>query len=275
MKVVSRYAGHMATAEAILRQMLPAVDVVWEVADARCPQASRNRRLEGLCGGKPRLLVLASADLADPAQTARWLRHFGETAVALDLRHSMQGDVDELWRRSRQAVAAAGRKPHGPGRLRAMVVGMPNTGKSTLLNRVSGMRHLAVADRPGVTRGQQWLASADEGMLLDMPGVLPMRLGPWPVAWRLWAVGILAVDALDAELACQELLPAIAARAPAAGASRYGMALSEPEILVAIAQRRGLLATGGRPDVAAAAAVVRGEFAKGLLGRVSLEAPEE
>ncbi len=266
----------MATAEGTLRRLLPSVDVLWEVADARCPVASRNRRLVHLVGGKPRLLVLARPDRADPGVTADWVRGLAadQPTLAMDLRQPRPSDIAALWAQSRQAIARAGGSVPPLGRLKAMVAGVPNTGKSTLLNRASGGRHLAVADRPGVTRGEQWLHSAEEGMLLDLPGVLPTRLGPWPVAWRLWAVGVVAVDAVDPEMGASELLGWIAERSPMGLTTRYALEPGEPQAMLAvIAARCGLLRAGGRPDTGAAAQRVRSDFGKGLLGRISLEVP--
>lgn len=266
----------MRRAERDLRRYLAAVDVVWEVADARCPRASRNPRLLRLCGDKPRVLVLTKRDLAEPEATGRWLRRLRADGpvVALDLRGG--GGLGALWAAFAAAQAAGG---GGVATRRALVVGVPNTGKSTLLNRVTGGRHAAVGAAPGVTRGPQWLRVPEGGQVLDLPGVLLPRLGTWPVVWRLWAIGALGARAVDEERAGASLVDWVLARRPGGLLQRYGLAPADaPEGgagLRAIARQRGLLGQGGVPDGHRAASVVLADFRRGTLGPLTLEEPEE
>ena len=268
-------AGHMARAQRALVAALRAVDVVWEVLDARCPRASRNPRLAHLCAGKPTVVVLAKSDLAEPTATADWLaflRHTG-VAVAMDLRNGF--DPAALRRASLGAAARSGARVVAD-RLSAMVAGVPNTGKSTLLNRVSGGAHVAVGARPGVTRGEQWLRLPGGGRVLDLPGVLPPRLSAWPVLWRLWAVGALSLDAGDAQRAGAALVEWVAARVPDLLPQRYGVDPAEALAgrgLRAIAERRGFLLQGGALDETRAAEALVADYRKGVLGRVTLEDP--
>jgi len=267
------YAGHMARTERALARWLAEVDLVWEVADARCPRASRHPRLAALCAARPRVLVLAHADLAEPQHTARWIEKLEaeQPTVAVDLSGDDPAALGRLLRGSRRAVASGG-APGRPRELRALVVGMPNTGKSTLLNRLAGRRRLAVADRPGVTRGPQWLHVEGLGRLLDLPGVLPPRLGLWPVAWRQWAVGILPEEAVDAEQAASALGTWLLSVYPQRLTERYGwQGEAGEELLSCVAKRRGRLLAGGRPDLQAAALTLRREWEQGLLGPCSLE----
>jgi ribosome biogenesis GTPase A len=248
-------AGHMAGAERALRQRLGDVDVVWELVDARCPRASRNPRLARLCGGKPRVVVLAKADLAEePATLAwlRWLRGRSEVAVAVD---ALAGSgLVSLRAASREAVAAGGRSARPEG-VRVMVVGIPNVGKSSLLNRVAGRRRAPTGARPGVTRGPQWVR-AGELAILDLPGVLPPRLAGPEATWRLAAVGALAESLYDAPACAEALLRAIGG-----------------ETLEDVGRRRGMLAPGGRVDLQRAAAQVLAAFRRGDLGAHTLERP--
>jgi ribosome biogenesis GTPase A len=280
-------SGHMARGERALREALGAVDLVWEVADARAPRASRNPGLRRLCAGKARLIVLAKADLAEEDATAAWRAALCAEAetVALDLR-AEAADLGGLWRAAEAALRRAGARAPAAG-YRALVAGMPNTGKSTLLNRIMGRRRAAVGARPGVTRGPQWFSLPAGGHLLDLPGVLAPRLGAWPVAWRLWAVGAVGPAALDAERAGAALAERVAARQPRALQGRYGVdercfagAASGAEgeggglaALAAIACQRGLLGAGGIPDLSRAAAVLLGDYRRGLLGAVTLDDP--
>lgn len=278
----------MARGERAFREALSAVDLVWEVADARGPRCSRNPRLPRLCAGKARLILLAKADLAEEDLTRRWAAALGAEAetVALDLHGPC--DLGALWRAARAALERAGARLPGSEGYRAMVAGMPNTGKSTLLNRVLGRRSAAVGARPGVTRGPQWFVLPEGGRVLDLPGVLAPRLGPWPAAWRLWALGAVGPAAVDAERAGAALAERIAARQPRALEARYGVDEARPapegssalegecggaELLAGMARSRGLLQAGGVPDLSRAAAVLQGDFRRGLLGAVTLEEP--
>lgn len=270
--------GHMVAAERALRANLAAVDVVWEVADARCPRASRNPRLRRLCAGKPVVLVLTKADLAEEEATGRWLAALRPEQPALAVDLGLPVVPGGLWSATRAALQRAGRG--GPGRegYRAMVVGAPNTGKSTLLNRVSGGRHAAVGAAPGVTRGPQWLRLPEGGgRVLDLPGVLAPRLAGWPVIWRLWAIGALGARAVDEERAGAALVEWICARSPRALEARYGIderaGGDGPGVLAAIARRRGLLGLGGVPDGHRAASVLLSDFRRGQLGALTLEEP--
>ena len=268
--------GHMARAERALRESLGLVDVVWEVADARCPRASRNPRLARLCGGKARVIVLAKRDLAEQDATERWLGCLrGEAeAVALDLSGPLDPGV--LHAASGAALRRAGARELGREGFRALVAGVPNTGKSTLLNRLMGQRRAAVGARGGITRGPQWLRMPESGHLLDLPGVLAPRLAGWPVAWRLWAIGAVGPEVVDEERAGEALAEWIRGRSPRALDVRYGIdetALEPGMLLGAIAGRRGLLGVGGAPQPGRAAAVLLADFRRGQLGAITLEDP--
>ncbi len=270
--------GHMVRAERALRESIGVVEVVWEVADARCPRASRNPRLARLCGRKARVIVLAKRDLAEQDATEGWLARLrGEAeAIALDLSGPL--DPDPLWAASRAALGRAGARDPGREGFRALVAGVPNTGKSTLLNRLIGERRAAVGARGGITRGPQWLRLQDVGHLLDLPGVLAPRLAGWPVAWRLWAVGAVGPEAVDSERAGEALAEWIRARSPRALEVRYGIdecAGADGTLLGAIALRRGLLGSGGTPQPDRAAACLLADFRRGHLGAITLEDPVE
>jgi len=273
--------GHMVRAERALRAHLAAVDVVWEVADARCPRASRNPRLRRLCAGKPAVLVLSKSDLAEEDATGRWMARLRaeQPTVALDL-HIAAAGVAALWAATHSALERAGRVRRAREGYRALVVGVPNTGKSTLLNRVTGGRHAPVGAAPGVTRGPQWLRLPEGGgQVLDLPGVLAPRLAGWPVIWRLWAIGALGAQSVDEERAGGSLLEWVSTRSPRSIEGRYGVQERETGDgvagLAAIALRRGLLGVGGVPDGNRAAAVLLSDFRRGLLGAVTLEEPVE
>lgn len=270
--------GHMARAERELSSLAREVDVVWEVADARCPRASRNPRLARICRDRPRVLVLTHVDLAEEDTTGRWLAHLeGEvTAVAVSLRGVPWSGRAQLEAATARALARGGRQARPEG-YRAVVAGMPNTGKSTLLNHMLGERRARVGARAGVTRGRQWFHLEGGGQLLDLPGVLAPRLGSWPATWRLWAVEVLPAGVADDEAAGAELVAWLRLRTPRALEARYGIDEdgAGEALLQRVALARGLLAPGGLPHAAAAAQAVRRDFRQGLFGCVTLEDPPD
>jgi ribosome biogenesis GTPase A len=276
----------MAAAERTLRRWLSAVDVVWEVADARCPYSSRNPRLLRMAGAKPRVLVLARADLADPSRTAAWARALearGEVVVASGPRGPFDPTAADaggpapgaaaLLAASRRALRRAG-SGAGRGEMRAMVVGIPNIGKSALINRLIGRRRSPVGARPGVTRGPLWLR-AGEAVFLDTPGILPPRAGREHL-WRLAAIGALAEGQADPVEAAASLGRWLAERAPDRLAARYRLEdvrVPGEVLLEAVGRARGTLAAGGRVDLERAAHILLAEFRRGDLGAVTLEDP--
>ena len=263
-------AGHMAAGEGALRRHLRDVDILWEICDARCPRISRNPRLRRLAGTKARLLLLGKADLAPEREVAAWVAALGaagERALAFDAT-SGRG-MQRLWAMSAEAAG----RPAGP--LKAMVVGIPNVGKSTLLNRVGGRHRLATGARPGVTRGPQWIETP-AGRLLDLPGILAPRIAGAEEAWRLLAIGAVDEGALDPQIGAAALLAWIAAAAPRRLEERYGLgseAGGGDLLLEAVAAARGMRAAGGVLDLERAAATVLADFRRGNLGAIALEYP--
>ncbi|MDE6839855.1 MAG: ribosome biogenesis GTPase YlqF [Oscillospiraceae bacterium] len=279
------YPGHMTKTRRQIEADLKHVDIVVELADARIPISSRNPDINAICGEKPRVLLLNRADQADPQMNRVWVEQLQQTqklsAAAVDSRGG--GNVGQLTvslvRRALADQIAKWRERGQVGRpVRAMVVGVPNVGKSTFINKVAGRKSAKAGDRPGVTRGKQWV-SVDAGLeLLDTPGILWPKFEDETTGLHLAFTGAVKDEVTDLEgLACA-LLELLRDRYPGALEERYK--LTEPagqpgwELLERCARKRGMLISGGEVDTERMAGVLLDEFRGGKLGRFTLESPE-
>ena len=262
----------MKKAERMMQESLKLVDIVCEVADARIPASSRNPDLDTIIAGrKPRLLILNRCDQADPRVTALWAAYYREQGVPFLECDARSG---RGLKALPQALRAVKDRPSG---LRVMVAGVPNVGKSTFINKVSGRKTAAVSDRPGVTRGKQWITVDTRLELLDTPGILWPKFDDPAVGERLAFTGAVKDDVLDPEDLAAKLLVLLCRTYPAAVSQRYKIDPSAEaqgwEILEACARARGFLMARGQVDTGRMAAVLLDEFRGGKLGRISLERP--
>ena len=278
------FPGHMTKAQRMMEDQMKQVDAVCEILDARIPLASRNPDVDRLAGDKPRIVVLNRIDLADPAVTARWRVWFQARKIAVletDSRtgkgvKGFSGAVRSVLKDVMEAYAAKGKV----GRpMRVMVVGIPNVGKSTFINQVARRKAAAAGDRPGVTRGKQWIA-VDKGLdLLDTPGILWPRIDSQEVGELLAITGAIKAEVLDRETLAANFLLRLSRVAPDAVEQRYKFrpdpALGGYALLELAAKKRGFLISGGEYDTERMAAVLLDEYRSGKLGRLSLELPEE
>lgn len=280
------FPGHMAKTKRLIRENLKLVDIVIEVIDARIPVSSRNPDLKGLLGEKPLLVALNKSDLADEALTNRWCEHFkkqGITAVSLDCK-SGKG-VGRLMPAVKEVLAEliARREQKGMKNapIRMMMVGVPNSGKSSLINRLAGSRRTKVEDRPGVTRGRQWVHLTGGGELLDMPGILWPKFEDKRVGEYLAYTGAVKDQVVDIELLGARLLALLNERYQGLLCQRYKITTDELEgkkpyeLLEIVGQKRGLLLSGGVVNTERAAITVLDEFRSGKIGRITLETPEK
>ena len=272
MAEVQWFPGHMKKAERMMQDSLKLVDVVCELADARIPRASRNPDLDRIVAGRrPRLLILNRADQADPKVTAMWRDYYKEQGVPF-----MECDANSgRGIKSFSQILRTVREKQGT--MRVMVVGVPNVGKSTFINKVSGRKIAAASDRPGVTRGKQWITVDDRLELLDTPGILWPKFDDPAVGDRLAFTGAVKDDILDREELAVKLLNTLRESYPETLRERYKIELDPEaqgwELLQACARRRGFLISGGEVDTERMAAILLDEFRGGKLGRISLEKP--
>ena len=277
------YPGHMTKTRRQMEADLKLVDAVCELVDARIPISSRNPDIDSICGHKPRLVILNRLDLADADATAKWAAYFkkkGITAVATDCKSrkgiaSFTPAVRQLLHEKIERNAAKGMTKA----LRIMIVGIPNVGKSTLINQISGRKGAKAENRPGVTRGKQWVTVDKDLLLLDTPGILWPKFEDPHVGLMLAYTGAVKEDVIDLEeLACI-LMELLWQRYPDKVKERYGIDCVPDtpgwQLLEAAGRKRGFLLSGGEIHTERMAKVLVDEFRAGKLGRFTLELPED
>lgn len=282
------YPGHMTKTRRQMQENLKNIDLVCEVVDARIPQVSRNPDMDELAAGKPRMIILNRIDLADPALTRRWAQYFRAKGWAVVETDSKQGaGTARFAPAAREVLAEQIAKWNEKGQVgravRVMVVGIPNVGKSTFINRILGRKSAKAADKPGVTRGSQWFR-VDSGIdLLDTPGILWPKFDDERVGILLACTGAVKDDILDVETLACKLMELLALHAPESITARYKLDLAAAEdsdflgytLLEQAGRRRGFLISGGEIDTERMARILLDEFRGGVLGRITLEAPED
>ena len=277
------YPGHMTKTRRQIEADLKQVDAVCEIVDARIPMSSRNPDIDNICGNKPRIIILNRMDLADPAPTKRWAAYFkskGMAVVATDCKSrkgiaDFQPAVRNLLQDKLQRNAARGmNRP-----IRVMVVGIPNVGKSTLINQISGRKGAKAENRPGVTRGKQWVTVDNGLLLLDTPGILWPKFDDPNVGLMLAYTGAVKEGILDIEDLASRLMALLCKRYPQAVKDRYGIDMPEDamgyELLMEAGRKRGYLMARGEINTERMAKVLLDEYRSAKLGRFTLEEPEE
>ena len=277
---INWYPGHMAKTRRLLQDQLKRVDLVIEVCDARLPFSSRNPELLRLTAGKRRILLLNKADLADPEQTRNWVRFFqaqGETAFPV---HALSLKSKELLSTIDRSVRDIVEKAEEKGirkTVRVMVIGVPNVGKSTIINRLRGTTIAKTGDRPGVTKSNQWIHVTPYLDLMDTPGMLWPRLDDQLAARRLCYIGSVKDDVVDVYGLTISLLEDLKASCPDTLSARFhveDLNAENVDLLDAVCHGRGWLLKGGRYDYDRCCSVVLDEFRSGKLGKITLESPD-
>ena len=272
------FPGHMNLTRKAIAERVKEIDVVIEVLDARLPGSSANPLLAEMTGHKPTLKILNKQDMADPARTQHWLAHYNAQPAtrAIALQASNAAAVAPL------AAAAHALAPDRGGLakpMRVLICGVPNVGKSTLINQLTGKRHAKTGDEAGVTKLEQRITLADDFYLYDTPGLLWPRIIVAQSGYNLAASGAIGRNAYDEELVALELLDYLRQHYPAAIEARYKLtgvaAMKDEDVLDAIGRLRGGLLGKGKVNTQKAAEIVITEFRTATLGRITLETPEE
>ncbi len=281
--IIQWFPGHMAKTRRLITENLTSVDLVIELLDARIPASSRNPEIARLCGTKPTLTLLNKASLADPAASAKWaaqLRGDNTRAILCDCvsgegLNKIMPAVRELLAEKLQRWADKGMTGR---RLKAMVVGIPNVGKSSLINKLAGQSRAKVENRPGVTRDKQWVATSIGLDLLDMPGVLWPKFDDQLTGENLALTGAIKDDILDVETLGVLLCARLRAMYPALLTARYKLkeedladTVSDADLFLTIGRRRGFLISGGEIDTERTANMLLDEFRAAKIGRITLD----
>ena len=277
------YPGHMTKTRRQIEADLKQVDAVCEIVDARIPMSSRNPDIDSICGNKPRIIILNRMDLADPAATKRWAEYFkskGMAVVITDCKsrrgiNNFQPAVRSVLQEKIARDAAKGmNRP-----LRVMIVGIPNVGKSTLINQISGRKGAKAENRPGVTRGKQWGTVDSSLLLLDTPGILWPKFEDPNVGLMLAYTGAVKEGILDIEDLSSRLMALLYKRYPQAVKDRYGIDMPEDtlgyDLLIEAGRKRGYLMARGELTTERMAKVLLDEYRSGKLGKFTLEEPED
>ena len=278
---INWYPGHMAKTKRQLSEQLSRVDVVIELCDARLPYSSRNPDLDRLIQGKKRVLLLNKADLADQAATSMWLNYFRQQGIDAAPYNAVSGKVKDAMAVIERAAKETVERALAKGvrkTVKAMVVGVPNVGKSTFTNKLHGSGIAKTGDRPGVTRSNQWVRITPYLDVLDTPGLLWPRLDDQLAARRLCYIGTVKDDVVDLAMLSIHLLQDMLAVKPEVVCERFRIkdpTLRGEELLEAVCRGRGFLMKGGVCDYDRCCAVVLDEFRAGKLGHITLETPQK
>lgn len=282
-QVVQWFPGHMAKTRRLIKESLPFVDLVTEIVDARIPMSSSNPELSEMIGNKPRIVLLNKCDVADEKATQLWVDFYkskGIYAIPVDCRTGKGLNAylplvrnvlkDKIKRNTEKGMVG---KP-----LRVMVVGIPNTGKSSFINRMAGRNRAKVADKPGVTRSNSWFAVGSGIELLDTPGVLWPKFEDKAVGDKLAFIGSIKDEILDSETMALRLITFLKNDYPERLSERFKIAdfkdKEDYEVLEMIGRKRGMLISGGEIDYERASVMLLDEYRAGKLGRLTLEFPE-
>ena len=278
---INWYPGHMKKTKESIKKNLSLVDIVYELLDARIPISSQNPDIDNIVGDKPRLIILNKSDLADKDTSLKWKKHFKENGIPSVLVNSINDeglkDLIELsyllTQEKRQRLISRGIKNRP---IRAMIVGIPNVGKSTLINSLSKRKGAKVGNKPGITRKNQWIKVKGDLELLDTPGILWPKFEDKDVGYNLAFTGAIKDELLDIETLAMKLVEKLNSISFKYIEGRYKIAVDNKrvyDIIVEIGKKRGCIISGGEVDFEKTSNIILDEFRKGVIGKITLEMP--
>ncbi len=279
---VQWFPGHMTKAKRMMESQIKLVDAVVEILDARIPRSSTNPLLQDILGSKPKVVALNKVDMADDAKTEQWFKKFKEKGIRVckvdcACSRGVKQLVGHVQAAAQPVIEKWLRKGVKNRPVRVMIVGIPNVGKSTLINRLVGKNKAVAADKPGVTRGQQWITIAKGLELLDTPGVLWPKFEDETVGFALATTGAVKEEVFDREQAVEKLLEFLQEKYPEQLKSKYGVNFDDDNnarsIMKKIASARGCLKAGGLLDLEKVVQLVLRDFRSGSLGKFTLDEP--
>lgn len=280
---INWYPGHMKKTRESIQKSLPMVDVVFELIDSRIPSSSQNPVIDSILGDKPRIIILNKSDLASNQGNKLWQDYFMSKGIRSVLLDSLSGKgIDRLLELSYEATDIKRKAYEKRGVInrptRAMILGIPNVGKSTLINTLSGRKGAKTGNKPGITKTNQWIKTKGNLELLDTPGILWPKFEDQEVGLNLAFTGAIKDEILDIETLCLKLIERLANYFPNLLNSRYNIEIEGKtylDIMEEIGRRRGCIIKGGEIDYTKVSHIVLDEFRKGIIGAISLEFPNE
>lgn len=280
---INWYPGHMKKTRESIEKNLKLVDVVFELIDARIPISSQNPVIDSIVQNKPRVIILNKSDLSDPEVNRQWQEYFNLKGIPSILFDSLSGKgIDKLLNISKEVTKERRENNERKGIIntttRAMILGIPNVGKSTLINTLSGRKGAKTGNRPGVTRTNQWIKLKGSLELLDTPGILWPKFEDEKVGLNLAFTGAIKDEILDVETLCLRFLEILIGRFPNMLSERYNIEIDEKttlEVMEEIGSKRGCIIKKGEIDYTKVSNIILDEFRKGIIGRITLEGPKD
>ncbi|MTI67457.1 MAG: ribosome biogenesis GTPase YlqF [Firmicutes bacterium] len=281
---VNWYPGHMKKTKELLQKNLKLVDVVFEILDSRIPISSKNPDIDKITGQKPRIVILNKSDLSSEVGNNEWIDYFNKKNIPVVLVNGVTGSgiknlfniTNKLMKNRNDRLTKKGIK-NKP--IRAMIVGVPNVGKSTIINALTGKRSAKTGNKPGVTKGKQWIKLKGNIELLDTPGILWPKLNSKTVSYNLAFTGAIKDDIVDIETLGLKLVEKIIKNEPKLLIDRYNITIEEKEkpleVLNSIAIKRGCIIKGGEIDYSRVTKLIIDEYRKGKIGKITLELPKD
>lgn len=280
---INWYPGHMKKTKESIQKNLKMVDVVFELIDARIPYSSQNPVIESIVGDKPRVIILNKSDLADNRSNKIWQEYFIGKDIPSVLVDSITGKgIESLLNMSLDVTKDKRENFEKRGVIsrptRAMIIGIPNVGKSTLINTLSGRKGTKTGNRPGITKSNQWIKTRGVLELLDTPGILWPKFEDQSVGLNLAFTGAIKDEILDKETLALRLLERLILNFPSLVERRYGIEINDDtglDVMSKIAKKRGCIVRGGEVDYTKVCGIILDEFRKGVIGNITLELPKE